>query len=424
VLNLKSLRNTLIYKTYKELGFKLFTEEENQFRQQLALNNLLREKLNEITQIIIPEIIWLRGIIIPKPSEEFFKSLNDHINKKLSEQLVETNKDSIDCIQTFINQEKNKIILDGLVDRESLNKVEDFITKITTKELSWETVLSNQGIVDQHKFQKLSLIIQEHHTKFAKEDFEGLILELGKKEASVYLESFSMNILRLYANKILEDKKSTLREVNHKEEKLIEELGIRLEVGIINAFNVWQIDQNVQRKKSYQDFIDHLKQLAACILETLYPEDNIREIENSLESKEIKFITDILDISELELNSRDTKNIISDKFDIQQKDEDKITYLKLLLQLPNSFYNNKAYYKGFITKLVTNVPENTSEQSGVQFEMYYYIREYIYRYYDLFLSHILNITEEVDQRKSDIQEALRRLYDNISVTDFIKHTIK
>ncbi|UCM86433.1 MAG: hypothetical protein LF885_07155 (plasmid) [Rickettsia endosymbiont of Culicoides impunctatus] len=419
---LKSLRNTLIYKTYKEPGFKLFTEEENQFQQQLALNNLLQEKLNEIIQVKIPEIMWLRGIIIPQFSKAFFESLSDLITRNLPEQLVGTSKDGIDCIQTFINQEKNKMVLDGLVDEKTLDNVEDFITKITTKELSWQTIFLNQGIVDQHKLQKLSLIIQEYHAKFAQEDLEGLILELAKKKASVDIESFLMLVLRLYANKILDDQANTLRK-NYKEETIIAKLSISLELEIINAFNVWQVGKNTQRKKTYQDFIDHLKQLRNCVLETSCSEDNIKEID-SLEQKEIRFITDILDISELELNSRDVNNIISTKLDTQQKDEDKITYLKLLLQLPDSFYSNKIDYKNFVTKLVQNVQDNRSEQGAVELNLYYYIREHVYKYYDLFLDQILDITEDIDQRKSDIQEALQRLYENLSVTDFIKYAIK
>ncbi|WP_375326319.1 hypothetical protein [Candidatus Tisiphia endosymbiont of Nemotelus uliginosus] len=464
VSKLKSLRNTLIYKTYKESGFRLFSEEEDQVKKQLALNNFLREKLNELLQDSIPEIIWLRSVVVPtKDSEEFFKCLNDSVNKHLPQELAETNKVSIVSIQTVINQKKNKIILNGLIDGE-LN-VEAFIEKINKKELSWEKILSNTEIKEQHKFKKLSLIIQEHDPKFTKEHLESLIRELSNKETNTDLESFATNILRIYKNKVLEDKKNTLEQANPKEEVLTKKLIILLEKSIINAFNVWQIVQSAQRKKSHKDFIDHLEQLVTCVNtnlnrspfllisshrvdDTSQQEVKIKEIKESLEQKEVNFINDLLDI---EVNS--TLKDIFAKFGTEEKDEDKIIHLKLLLQLPDSFCSNKKVdYKNFINKLVKNYHKDRLDQFSLPIqeqevdntkikeiiqdknnsqilllEIQYYIREHICKYYDLFLDKILNVTadtEDIEQRKTDIQAALKRLYNNISVTGFIKYTSK
>jgi preprotein translocase subunit SecA len=418
VLNLKSLRNRLIYKTYKESGFKLFTEEENQFKQQLARNNLLKEKLNELVQEKIPEIIWLRGFVTAESSELFFKSFNEQITELLPERLSNTDNDNIDKVQRFIYQERNKIVLIGLIDDNSLQDIEDFITRIVNKELLWEKILLNSKIADHHKFQKLSFIIQEHHSKFSQESFKALIIELDKKEQSIDLDYFIEGILRLYINKMLADTKISLKAAYPNKESIVERLSISiyLEEIISDAFNVLQIVKNTPITKSYEEFISHLNQLINCISNTQFSEDSTKTIEDDLVDKQIRFITDIFGISESEQAPK-INNIIFNKL-IQSENPEKIIYLKLLLQLPDSFYNNQENYKNFIQELIKLDVSESSELSN-------YIRENIYRYYDLFLDNILGINtdiEDLEQRKSDIQEVLIRLYNNIPAADFIKYS--
>lgn len=424
LLTLKSLRATLSYKTYKESGFKLFTEEQHQFSQMLASKIPKRDRLMKIIQKDVPEILWLRSLFPVMRPQEFFASFQQSINNLIPNKEIMPSDTNIEKLEQIITSNKNEIVFSGLLDEEANVTIDNWTDKLKSGELSLKRILKNIETQSQ-LFKKLRFILQEYSTSFTDDHLEELFLVLSSKPWSELLgsESFPMYVLRLYGKSLVAKKNSKLTKaiVDDQNEQQLQHVTTSVEIleaVITNTIRVYEIDQNACRKKAGQEYVDHFKALEVHMPDLYSEEVSIDEIINSLEEIEIQFIVDILNTK----NAEDFQPM-----SVLSSNKDLVKTLPLILQLPNSFFKDQKIYLEFMESLIKTI-------SGERRDLEYfdYIRDIIYRYYILFLDKMMctkesaskELLQKLGQRKADIMEAMNRLYDNVSSIDFIKYAEK